>query len=55
MKVRAHANMSQFGLERTEEARLPLQNRSKPRQVAYLALAFLALLAVLEMLASWRL
>jgi hypothetical protein len=34
---------------------MALENRSKPRQVAYLALAFVALIAVINALAAWKL
>jgi len=34
---------------------MSLQNRSKPRQIVYLALAFVALIAVVDVLAAWKL
>jgi len=37
------------------EIKLALQNRGKLRQTAYLVLTFFALLAVLDVLARWRL
>jgi preprotein translocase subunit Sec61beta len=33
---------------------MALENRSKPRQVVYLALAFGALLALLDIFARWN-
>jgi preprotein translocase subunit Sec61beta len=33
---------------------MALENRSKPRQIVYLALAFAALVAVIYVLAAWN-
>jgi hypothetical protein len=34
---------------------MPLKNRSVPRQIVYLTLALIGLVAVLSVLASWQL
>jgi hypothetical protein len=36
------------------EAQLPLQNRSKPRQIFYLLLALIGLVAMVDILAIWH-
>jgi len=33
---------------------MALENRSKPRQVVYLALAFIALMGAIDLLARWK-
>ncbi len=34
---------------------MALETRSRPRQIVYLALAFIALLALLDLLGHWQL
>ena len=37
------------------EEKMPLETRSVPRQIVYLVLALIGLLAVLDLLAHWQL